>query len=134
MKLKESRLRSIIREELQRLDEMGGQNLHGMDMHPMDFGKSVADALERETGRSATYVPANRQVSGSRVDLTDDSVVIFEGMTQNLFVSLESMRGGVSGHIRTASGDMLRSFDTGQADPQAVASRAASALRDVGEL
>lgn len=134
MKLTESKLRSIIREELSRLTEMGGENLHGLDQHPMDLGQDIANALEAETGRQATYVPANRGVSTSRMDLSGDSVVIFEGKTQNVFISLEAIRGGVSGHIRTAGGDLLRSFDSGRVDAKSIAGRAAAALRDVGEL
>lgn len=133
MKLTESKLRSIIREELQRLNEMGGENLHDLSgMNPTSFLTAVADRLSRETGRDASAVPAGRDAGMG--DNSEDSTIIFEGMNQNLFISLEATRGGVSGHIRTSRGDLLRSFDTGQADPDAVAARAASALRDVGEL
>lgn len=135
MKLTESKLRSIIREELQRLTERG-ENLHGLESYDVhEFGREVKELLQRKTGRQATYEPDNREtITNAGIDMTGNSIITFEGRTQNLYISLEAIRGGVSGHIRTAEGELLRSFDTGQQTPKAVVGRMTAALRDVGEL
>lgn len=141
MKLTESKLRGIIREELQRLTEMGPENLHNADlggMHVHDFGEEVADQLERKTGRQASYEPDNRELrTGGGIDMTNDTVILFEGATQNLYISLHDARGGIGGSIRTAEGRILRSFDaapSGGMTPEAVVVRIVGALRDVGEI
>jgi len=54
MKLTESMLRSIIREELSRLNEYGAENLEGAElggMHTQDFLDALAKEIESETGR-----------------------------------------------------------------------------------
>mgnify|MGYP006433013981 CR=1 FL=1 len=132
MKLTERKLRSIIREEL--LTEMSHETLHGGVSDPAGLLADVAQMLQRQTGRDATEVPAGRNAGMGDIDRTGDSLIIFEGRNQNLYISLEATRGGVSGHIRTVEGRMLRSFDTGRADAQSIASRAASALREVGAI
>lgn len=134
MKLTESQLRSIVREELSKVVESLGQV---GDMHPMDAGKKIAEMLERETGRSADFIPANRSVSTARADLTNESVIIFEGKTQNIYISLEGGRGGIDAHLRTAEGDLLTSvgaYPASGADIRTTVSEITSALRDVGEL
>lgn len=140
MKLTETKLRSIIREELSRITEAGAKTLGGSEldgMHPGDFLEMVAKNIRRETGRHAAAAPAGRTVGmGTAADVSESDVIVFDGRNRYVYITVEPSRSGISGVLRTSRGEILKGFGgppSGENTPRSVAYQIIGALRDVGE-